>query len=86
VNFILSRHARKEIERRGIPLALVEAVLEDPQEIVSERGGKRAYQSQLDFGSGKVFLLRVIVDDTADPPTVITVYRTSKIDKYRGKA
>ena len=47
-----------------------------------ERGNKKVYQSQLDFGSGKVFLLRAIVDDTVDPAVVVTVYRTSKIGKY----
>ncbi len=29
-----------------------------------------------------MFLLRVIVDDTAKPLMVVTVYRTSKINKY----
>lgn len=29
------------------------------------------------------FLLRAILDDTVDPDIVITVYRTSKISKYR---
>jgi len=46
------------------------------------RGEKKAYQSQVDFGQGKVFLLRAIVNDSVDPAVVITAYRTSKISKY----
>ena len=30
-------------------------------------------------------MVRAIVDDRIDPAVVITVYRTSKIDKYRSK-
>lgn len=82
MNFRLSCHAQEEMQRRGIPLILVESVLNNPQQIISEREGRKAYQSQIDFGSGQVFLLRVIVADDVDPTVVITVYRTSRINKY----
>jgi hypothetical protein len=82
VNFIFSRHAEQEMERRAIPAALVQSVLQNPQQIVPEYGDRKAYQSQLDFGHGRIFLLRAIIDDTADPAVVVTVYRTSKIDMY----
>ena len=80
--FMLSRHAREEIARRGIPQTLVDLVLNNPQQIIQEHGGRVAYQSQLDFGGGRVFLLRAIVVDTVNPAVVVTVYRTSKISKY----
>ena len=70
------------MQRRAIPLALLDSVLQHPQQVVPERGGRIAYQSQLDFGGGRIFLLRAIVDQTVDPPIVVTVYRTSKIGKY----
>jgi len=60
----------------------LESVLENPGQIVMGRGEKKAYQSQVDFGQGKVFLLRAIVNDSVDPAVVITAYRTSKISKY----
>jgi hypothetical protein len=82
LNFKLSRHVREEMERRSIPLTMLESVLENLQQVLPERGGKKAYQSQLDFGGGKIFLLRAIVDETVDPAMVVTVYRTSKISKY----
>lgn len=82
MTFELSPHARDEIARRAIPLDLLESVLQNPQQVVSERIGRKAYQSQLNFGTGKIFLLRAIVEDAVDPANVVTVYRTSKIAKY----
>lgn len=80
--FTYSRHAQEEMARRGIPQALVDAVLQNPQQVVAEQNGRVAYQSQVDFGTGKLFLLRALVVDTVDPAVVVTVYRTSKISKY----
>lgn len=82
MNFRLSHHARQEMERRAIPPAFLQFVLHNPQQIIPVEGNKKAYQSQLDFGNGKMFLLRAIVADNVDPAVVVTVYRTSKISKY----
>jgi hypothetical protein len=82
MNFRFSKHAEAELVLRNIPRALVEEVLQHPQQIVPERPPKMAYQSQLDFGGGRMFLLRVIVDDTIEPAIVVTLYRTKKINKY----
>lgn len=82
MRFTLSYHARQEMDRRKIPLSLLESVLQHPQQIVLEREGKKAYQSQVDFGDGRLFLLRAIVDDEIEPVLIVTVYRTSKIAKY----
>jgi hypothetical protein len=82
MTFKLSNHATGEMERRSIPWHILETVLYHPQQIVAERGNLKAYQSVIDFGNGKHFLLRAIVDDTVTPASVVTVYRTSKIDKY----
>ena len=40
-------------------------MLQSPQQIVNERDGRRAYQSQLDFTNGKVYLVRAIVDGSS---------------------
>ena len=58
MRFNLSRHAQREMKRRSIPSVLLQSVLQTPQQIVPQTGNKRVYQSQLDFGGGKVFLLR----------------------------
>ena len=82
MKFTLSRHAESELRLRKIPREFLESTLNNPQQIVPERGNKKVYQSQLDFGNSKVFLLRAIIDDTVDPAVVVTAYRTSKISKY----
>jgi Domain of unknown function (DUF4258) len=81
MRFQFSRHAQEEMERRSIPMSVLEAVLHTPQQILPEYGGKKAYQSLIEF-SGKRCLLRAIVADDVDPAIVVTVYRTSKIAKY----
>ena len=79
--FRFSNHALEEMKRRAIPERILELVLNDPQQIVPERGSLKAYQSVVDFGDGKQFLMRAIVDDTLEPAIVVTVYRISKISK-----
>lgn len=82
MKFEISGHAKEEINRRRIPLDLVETILQNPQQIVDEYGNKKAYQSIIDLGTGKDYLIRVIVNDTVAPVKVVTVYKTSKIKKY----
>jgi hypothetical protein len=84
VTYRLSHHAQQEIRRRRIPLAQLEAVLAKPDQVVLEKGVVKAYQSRREIG-GKMFLLRVMVDDSVDPAVVVTAYRTTKIEKYWGK-
>jgi len=82
LNYHITHHAKEELQRRNIPQILLDQVLNDPQQIVSGRYGRKIFQSQLDFGADKMYLLRVIVDDRTDPAVVLTAYRTSRIDKY----
>lgn len=82
MRFEISRHAKEEMKRRALPEDLVDKILDNPQQIVDEYGNKRAYQSIINFGTGRDYLVRVIVDDTFEPAKVITLYRTSKIKKY----
>ncbi len=80
--FRYSRHAVEEMKRRGIPQEIADETLRNPEQIVLERSSRKAYQSRVNFGNGRVFLVRLIVDDTTHPAVVVTAYRTSKIDKY----
>jgi hypothetical protein len=82
MKFEISRHAHEEMGRRGIPLNIVETIMQNPQQIVDEYGNKKAYQSIIKIETAKDYLVRVIVNDALDPAKVITVYRTSKISKY----
>ena len=76
-----SQHALDEMILRGVSRETVELVLSTPEQIVPASNGNLAYQSRILFGR-KTFLVRVIVDDKKQPPVVVTLYRTSKIDKY----
>lgn len=80
--FALTAHARAEAGRRGIAEALVLRVAGEPQQVVAGYGGLRVHQSQVEFPDGGRYLVRVIINDAVDPARIVTVYRTSKIDKY----
>jgi len=82
VRFKLSHHARRRLERRGIPLARLDPVLNTPQQVIPEQGGRHVYQSQVDPGDGKMVLLRAIVVDDMDPAVVVTVYQTKQFRKF----
>lgn len=77
----LSKHADEELQRRQIPHALLEELMDKPQQVVPEHGELVAYQSCMTFPDGAEYLLRAIVAER-DPKTVVTVYRTSRIAKY----
>ena len=68
MDFRLSRHAEWEMTCRGIQRALVQVGW--------------IHQSRLRFEDGKMYLLRVVVDEDEQPPLIITAYRTSRIEKY----
>jgi hypothetical protein len=67
--------------RRGISRDFVESVLAAPAQKVAGHAGILCYQSLVEIDP-KPYLVRVMVNETASPPTVVTVYRTSKIEKY----
>lgn len=77
----LTPHAREEMVRRQIPEDVVTAVLAHPEQVIVERAGRKAYQSRIEM-NGKEYLVRLIVEDTAQPNVVVTLYRTSNIGKY----
>ena len=67
--------------RRRIPLAVVDSVLQNPQQKLTEHGDVLCYQSKIEINQ-KQYLVRVMVNETLTPARVVTVYRTSKIRKY----
>ena len=82
-NYLLTDHAHLEMQRRGIAEADVTAVLAAPEQSEEVRPGRCVYQSRMTFDDpSKVYLLRVFVDIDREPPEVVTVYRTSRVQKY----
>lgn len=84
MDFRLTRHAEWEMTRRGIPFALLHAVLQHPEQRLADQSspGRWIHQSRFRFEDGKMYVLRVVVAEDEQPPLIITVYRTSKVEKY----
>ena len=69
--------------RRQISEADVKQVLLAPEQTELVRAGRKVYQSRIEVGElSTTYLLRVFVDIDRRPPEVVTVYRTSKVEKY----
>ena len=82
-NYVLTDHARLEMQRRGITETDVAAVLTVPEQSEEVRLGRCVYQSRMTFDDpSRVYLLRVFVDLDRKPPEIVTVYRTGKVQKY----
>jgi hypothetical protein len=79
----ITDHARAEMEKRNISAAEVAQVLSAPQQTTTVREGRVVCQSRQQYGDPPhTMLLRVFVDVDRRPAAVVTVYRTSRIEKY----
>ena len=79
----ISTHARGQMDERGISEDMVFDILERPQQTIPEDEEKVIYQSIKFFEEDeRDYLVRVFVNIIKFPTLVITVYRTSKIEKY----
>jgi len=76
-----SKHALLRMKQRGITENQVNKVIRKPDSII-EKGDRKIYQSLIESSQGKSYLLRVFVNTNKSPNLIITVYKTSKIDKY----
>lgn len=82
MGYRLSNHAIKQISDREIPIELLEQVLNTPDQVLLQDDRSRVYQSKFIGVNYKTYLLRVFVNDSVEPITVISVYLTSKVTKY----
>jgi hypothetical protein len=82
-DFVFTDHALMEMVRRKITQEDVKVVLANPEQMEMVREGRAVYQAKLEMGGPpKTYILRVFIDIDREPPYVVTVYRTSKIEKY----
>ncbi|MGH8690322.1 MAG: DUF4258 domain-containing protein [Burkholderiales bacterium] len=80
---IFTDHAIAEARRRGISEATALEVATTPEQRLAVRPEREVRQSRVtDPASGRLHLIRVVVDSGKDGDTVVTVYRTSKVRKY----
>jgi hypothetical protein len=82
-NFVFSKHANEQMQRRHLCKEVVLSVLEQPDERVGDQDDPSMiiYQSLIKE-KGQVFLVRIFVNVSVMPPRVVTLYKTSKIFKY----
>ena len=81
---IITEHAAEQMAKRQIALDDVIRVLKSPSEVLPVRTGRVVAHGMVGQPE-RPYLLRVFVDIDRKPPEVVTVYRTSKIDKYRSQ-
>jgi hypothetical protein len=82
-NYRLTDHASQEMKRRVISETEVAKVLAKPEQTEMIREGRAVYQARLKYGAlSTEYLLRVFIDIEDALPSIVTVYRTSKIEKY----
>ncbi len=81
IEYVITEHAAFQLNRRDIPLEQVRHVLDGPEQRFAVRAGRDVLQSRLEM-EGRLYLVRVFVDVDRKPAEVITIYRTSRIEKY----
>jgi hypothetical protein len=81
MEFIISKHAKEQIEAREIPISCLLAVSKKPDQTYKSLLMEQFVNQRLHFGE-KTYLLRVFIDFQKNPPVIISVYRTSNIKKY----
>jgi hypothetical protein len=82
MKYRFSLHAEWELERRQIPAAWLDSVLNTPEQRIQSSAETEIRQSRFATQDGRIYLLRAVVAVDRDPPVVVTVYRTSKVQKY----
>lgn len=83
MQYILLKHAKEQLERRGIDASLIDDIIKHPDSVVEE-DSLWVYQKTIHEENGN-YLYRVFVNKTKDPNLVVTAYKTSKLDKYENK-
>jgi hypothetical protein len=67
--------------RRGISRNRVESVMASPDKILHQGDCIKVFQ-KIAITDKRTYLYRVFVNNCKEPALVITVYKTSKIEKY----
>ena len=81
IKYYITDHAKDQMKLRGISCEEVVNCLKKPGQTVSAEKGRTVYQKIMPL-NGKTHLLRIVVEEERNILNVITVYKTSKVDKY----
>ena len=83
MEFLFTDHALREMARRGIPEETVYEIMGSYEQEAEVRPGRKVYQARRWEGEPpRVYLYRVFVDVNRRPVEVVTIHRTSKVNKY----
>lgn len=78
---VITAHAAEQMARRQVDEEAVRRVLARPELVSPVRPGRVVVHGMMG-----AYLLRVFVDVDREPAEVVTVYRTSKLNKYRSQS
>ena len=81
MTFRYSLHSIEQIKIRGLSIALIEEILNTPDNVINNSKGVDVYQ-KLVIENNISYLYRVFVNTIKQPPMIITAYKTSKVNKY----
>lgn len=81
MRFKYSKHALEQIRNRHLDKEIIGNSLSKLDKQIIDASGLTVYH-KLAQENGKHYLYRVFVNHDKKPPLVVTVYKTSKIDKY----
>lgn len=83
MKIVITGHAMFEANRRNISEEFIKSVVESPQQKLPSKRGRVIVQNKyFDETEAKEMILRVVGTDSTEEFKVITVYKTSKVDKY----
>ncbi len=78
-----TEHALRNLTDREIDRAVVESVLAEPEQELLDPPGRRVLMRRYhDAVLDQEMLLRVVVEDMPQEMVVVTVYKTSQIQRY----
>lgn len=80
---VLTRHAREMAARRQIDEALIRRVAQQPDQRLPGVEGAVVLQSRFaDPHTGKTMLVRLVAEQAPGKIRILTVYKTSRVEKY----
>ena len=83
-SFRFSNHAEERLVSRGLSKQIVIEVLDNPDRIIRLDSSLSIHQ-KIFVESSKRVLYRVFVNHDLDPNLIVTVYKTSKLEKYENQ-
>jgi hypothetical protein len=84
MKFEFSKHSLDQMIRRDLSKEQVQLVIEQPDFVEVQYPDIKVY-SKVFFEKSKAYLYRVFMNELKKPALIITVYKTSKTDKYANK-